>query len=90
MSIECYIALFGAMFVRNIISGSAVFTMTTAPIAGGFQRGAAMILGLIIADYFFILLAISGQAFIAESMGNTFTAIKYMCRLLNLDGYKAI
>ncbi|MDK1286878.1 LysE family translocator [Pseudoalteromonas umbrosa] len=79
MTIESYLALFSAMFIVGIIPGPAVFAITTASMTGGFQRGAAMTLGLILADYFFILLAVSGLAFIAESMGSTFAIIKYLC-----------
>lgn len=79
VTIESYIALFSAMFIVGIIPGPAVFAITTASITGGFRRGAAMTLGLIIADYFFILLAVFGLAFIADAMGGAFTIIKYIC-----------
>nr|WP_052262109.1 LysE family translocator [Pseudoalteromonas luteoviolacea] len=79
VTIESYIALFSAMFIVGIIPGPAVFAITTASMTGGFRRGAAMTLGLIIADYFFILLAVSGLAFIADAMGSAFTIIKYIC-----------
>ncbi|KZN30459.1 hypothetical protein N480_05760 [Pseudoalteromonas luteoviolacea S2607] len=79
MSIESYIALFSAMFVVGIIPGPAVFAITTTSITGGFRRGAAMTIGLVLADYVFILLAVSGLAFVAESMGSAFAIIKYSC-----------
>ncbi|ESP92268.1 LysE family translocator [Pseudoalteromonas luteoviolacea] len=79
MTIESYIALFFAMFIVGIIPGPAVIAITTASMTGGFRRGAAITVGLVFADYVFILLAVSGLAYIAESMGNAFAIIKYLC-----------
>ncbi|KZN54472.1 hypothetical protein N474_01775 [Pseudoalteromonas luteoviolacea CPMOR-2] len=79
MSLESYIALFSAMFVVGIIPGPAVFAITTTSLSGGFRRGASMTLGLVVADYVFILLAVSGLSFIAETMGSAFAIIKYLC-----------
>ncbi|MCF2860132.1 LysE family translocator [Pseudoalteromonas sp. SMS1] len=79
MSIESYIALFSAMFIVGIIPGPAVFAIMTTSLTGGFRRGASMTLGLVVADYVFILLAVSGLSLIAESMGSAFAIIKYVC-----------
>ena len=79
MTIENYIALFITMFVVAAIPGPAVFTIVSASITDGFKRGAYMTAGLILADYVFILLAISGLAYVAEILGNAFVVIKYLC-----------
>lgn len=79
MTIENYFALFIAMFVVAAIPGPAVFAITSASITSGFKRGALMTLGLVLADYIFIILAISGLSFVAELMGEAFIFLKYLC-----------
>lgn len=79
MSFESFFGLFIAMVIVAVIPGPAVFTITTASMTGGFKRGFYMTAGLVMADYIFILLAVSGLAFIAELMGSAFIYVKYLC-----------
>ncbi|KAF7781121.1 hypothetical protein PRUB_b0242 [Pseudoalteromonas rubra] len=79
MTFEHYMALFIAMFVVAIIPGPAVFAITSASLASGCKRGIFMTAGLLLADYVFILLAISGLAVVAEVLGGAFVIIKYLC-----------
>ena len=79
MTYEQYLALFFAMFIVAVIPGPAVFAVTSASVVGGFQRGAFMTLGIVLADYVFIVLAISGLSYVAELMGDAFILIKYLC-----------
>jgi threonine/homoserine/homoserine lactone efflux protein len=79
VTIENYIALFIAMFVVALIPGPAVLAITSASVVGGFKRGVYMAAGFICADYVFIILAVSGLSFLAETMGNAFVIIKYSC-----------
>ena len=67
------------MFVVAIIPGPAIFAITSASVIGGFKRGVYMTAGLVISDYVFIILAISGLSFVAEVMGQAFVIIKYLC-----------
>jgi threonine/homoserine/homoserine lactone efflux protein len=79
MAAENYIALFIAMFVVALVPGPAVLAITSASVVGGFKRGVYMAVGFVCADYVFIILAVSGLSFLAETMGNTFIIIKYSC-----------
>lgn len=79
MTFESFLALATAMIVMAIIPGPAVFSITSSSLVGGFKRGVYMTAGLILADYVFILLAISGLAIVAEVMGAAFVIIKYLC-----------
>lgn len=79
MSFESFIGLFFAMTLVAALPGPAVAAITTASITGGFKRGFAMTLGLVMADYIFILLAVSGLTVIAEAPGPAFAVLKYAC-----------
>ncbi|TMP39841.1 LysE family translocator [Pseudoalteromonas rubra] len=79
MTFEHYLALFVAMFLVAVIPGPAVFAITSASVASGYKQGISMTLGLLLADYVFILLAISGLAVVAEVLGGAFVIIKYLC-----------
>ncbi|AZZ96169.1 LysE family translocator [Pseudoalteromonas sp. R3] len=79
MTFEHYLALFIAMFLVAVIPGPAVLAITSASVASGYKRGISMTLGLLLADYVFILLAISGLAVVAEVLGGAFVIIKYLC-----------
>ena len=79
MTFEGFIGLFAAMFVVAIIPGPAVFAISSASMSGGLRRGLNMTIGLLLADFVFILLAVSGLAFVAETFGPFFTILKYCC-----------
>ncbi|MCF2907103.1 LysE family translocator [Pseudoalteromonas sp. DL2-H2.2] len=79
MTFEHYLALFIAMFLVAVIPGPGVFAITSASIARGLKQGVNMTVGLLLADYLFILLAISGLAVVAEVLGSAFVIIKYLC-----------
>ena len=69
MSFESFIGLFFAMAIVAALPGPAVVAITTASLTGGFKRGLAMTMGLVMADYVFILLAVSGLTIITEALG---------------------
>jgi threonine/homoserine/homoserine lactone efflux protein len=79
LTTEGFIGLFISMFIVAVIPGPAVFSIVTTSMRGGFGRGFNMTLGLLLADFVFILLTISGLGVIAESIGPLFTIIKYLC-----------
>ncbi|BBN83344.1 threonine transporter RhtB [Pseudoalteromonas sp. A25] len=79
MSFEGFLGLFIAMVVVAVIPGPAVLTITTASVTGGFKRGLYMTIGLVLADYIFIILAILGLSHISELMGEAFIYVKYVC-----------
>lgn len=79
MTIEGFIGLFITMFIVAATPGPAVFSISSASMSGGFSRGLNMTVGLLLADFLFILLVVSGLAFVAESLGLFFTILKYFC-----------
>ena len=79
MTIVGFIGLFAAMFIVAIIPGPAVFAISSASMSGGFRRGLNMTTGLLLADFVFILLVVSGLSFVAETLGPFFTILKYCC-----------
>ncbi|OHU87710.1 MULTISPECIES: LysE family translocator [Pseudoalteromonas] len=79
MTLDTYLALFSAMFIVAIVPGPAVFAISSTAMVGGFRRGAFMTVGILCADYIFILFAVSGLSHLAQLMGSTFIAVKYLC-----------
>lgn len=79
MTFEHYIVLFITMFIVGIVPGPAVFAIATTATTDGFKRGVYMTAGLLLADYVFILLALSGLSYVAELLGEAFVLIKYAC-----------
>ena len=67
-----------AMAVLAAIPGVSVLTVSARSAAYGFTHGAFTALGIVIGDILFILLAIFGLAFLAESMGHLFVWLKYL------------
>jgi len=79
LTIEGFIGLFTTMFVVAVIPGPAVFAISSSSMSGGLRRGLNMILGLLLADFVFILLVVSGLAFVAQTLGPLFIITKYCC-----------
>jgi len=78
MSITGALALFGAMFILAVIPGPGVIVVAARSMTSGFSHGAVTALGIVLGDYVFILLCISGLSILAETMGGVFTTIKYL------------
>lgn len=74
---EGLVGLFISMLIIAVIPGPAVFAITTTSMNGGFRRGLNMTIGLLLADFVFILLAVSGLGILAASIGPAFVVIKY-------------
>lgn len=66
------------MAVLAAIPSVSVLTVSARSAAYGFMHGAFTALGIVIGDILFILFAIFGLAFLAESMGNLFVWVKYL------------
>lgn len=79
MTIEEIVGLFVTMFIVAVIPGPAVLAIFSASISGGFRSGLNMTIGLVLADFVFILLVVSGLAFVAEVLGPLFILLKYCC-----------
>lgn len=71
-------ALFGTMLVLAAIPGPGVLAVVARSLSAGFTHGAATACGIMLGDYVFILLSVSGLAYVAEAMGTAFVLIKYL------------
>ncbi|TAE56722.1 MAG: LysE family translocator [Nostocales cyanobacterium] len=78
MTITNIIALFGAMIVLASIPSVSVVAVSTRAATLGFIHGIFTTIGIVLGDIFFIILAIWGLSFLAETMGNLFLLIKYL------------
>jgi len=84
-------AFAGAMFLLAITPGPGVFATISRGLASGFSNAAYVVLGIVIGDIVFLLLAIFGLSAIAHILGDFFVVIKYLggAYLLFL-GYKIL
>ena len=78
MSITSGIALFVAMLLSAAIPGPSVLAVLSRSLSFGWKQGLLVVLGVLIADYIFILLALSGLSALASAMGDFATVIKYV------------
>ena len=72
------ITLFGIMALLAALPSASVALVIARSGTLGVANGAAVIVGIILGDLLFILLAIFGLSFIAETMGSLFIIIKYL------------
>jgi threonine/homoserine/homoserine lactone efflux protein len=78
MTFNSIIALFGAMVVLAAIPSISVLTVSTRSATSGFIHGVFTAMGIVVGDIIFIIIAIWGLSFLAETMGNLFFLIKYV------------
>ncbi|MEZ8381298.1 LysE family translocator [Vibrio splendidus] len=78
MSITSGIALFVAMLLSAAIPGPSVLAVLSRSLSFGWKQGLLVVLGVLIADYIFIFLALSGLTALASAMGEFATVIKYV------------
>ena len=78
MSITSGIALFVAMLLSAAIPGPGVLAVLSRSLSYGWKQGLLVVLGVLIADYIFIFLALSGLSALASAMGEFATVIKYV------------
>ncbi|WP_238178345.1 LysE family translocator [Calothrix sp. 336/3] len=72
------VALFTAMVILAAIPSISVLTVSTKSATSGFIHGVFTTIGIVVGDIFFIILAIWGLSFLAETIGNLFVLIKYL------------
>lgn len=72
------ITLFITMTVLAFIPSISVLTVTTRAATFGFIHGIFTTIGILVGDIIFIIIAIAGLSFLAETMGNLFIVIKYI------------
>ncbi|MBB1463633.1 LysE family translocator [Vibrio sp. SG41-7] len=78
MSITSGIALFVAMLLSAAIPGPSGLAVLSRSLSYGWKQGLLVVLGVLIADYIFIFLALSGLTALASAMGEFATVIKYV------------
>jgi threonine/homoserine/homoserine lactone efflux protein len=91
MTLYSMFAFAGAMFLLAVTPGPGVFATISRALASGFNNASFVVLGIVIGDIIFLLLAISGLSAIATVLGDFFVIIKYLggAYLLYL-GYKIL
>jgi len=76
MSLLSLAAFAGAMFLLAITPGPGVFATVARALASGFGHAAVVVLGIVLGDLVFLLLAIYGLAAAAGLLGDFFTLVK--------------
>ncbi len=91
MTFYTMLAFASAMFLLAITPGPGVFATISRGLASGFNNAAYVVLGIVLGDIIFLLLAIFGLSAIATVLGDFFVIVKYFggAYLLYL-GYKIL
>ena len=66
------------MILLAMIPSPSVFAVVARSIASGFTHGLVTVMGIVVGDFVFILLAIYGLSAIAETMDSLFILVKYL------------
>jgi threonine/homoserine/homoserine lactone efflux protein len=84
-------AFAGAMFLLAITPGPGVFATVSRALASGFANASFVVLGIVLGDLIFLLLAIFGLSAIASILGDFFIVVKYIGGIYLLFlGYKIL
>lgn len=78
MTVFALSGLAGAMFLLAITPGPGVFATVSKALSSGFKHTVPVVLGIVMGDLIFLLLAIYGLAAIAESFNTLFLFIRYL------------
>jgi threonine/homoserine/homoserine lactone efflux protein len=78
MTILSILGLAAAMFILAITPGPGVFATVSKALSSGFRHAVPVVIGIVVGDLIFLLLAIYGLSVIAETFGSLFTVIKYL------------
>lgn len=78
MTFSSIVALFSAMILLAAIPSVSVVAVSTRSATSGFLHGVFTTIGIVIGDIIFIIIAIWGLSFLAQTMGNLFFFIKYL------------
>lgn len=76
MTVESLIALVVAIALFAASPGPAVFAIVARTLASGFWPGALFLLGCVLGDVIYLLLAIFGLTYVASALGEVFAVIK--------------
>ncbi|WP_044419101.1 LysE family translocator [Halarcobacter anaerophilus] len=78
MSLLSLLAFAGAMFLLAVTPGPGVFATISRALASGFTNASFVVLGIVLGDIIFLLLAIFGLKSIALILGDFFIFVKYL------------
>ncbi|KAA3616846.1 MAG: LysE family translocator [Calditrichaeota bacterium] len=78
MTFYTILSLAGAMFLLALTPGPGAFTSFTSSLKHGFNHAIPIVIGIVIGDIFFLLMAIYGLSAIADSIFELFIIIKYL------------
>ena len=76
MTIETSVLFFIAILIFAVTPGPGVFAVIARSLAFGVHRSLAMILGIVISDIVYLLMACKGLSYIAENWSHVFTVIR--------------
>ena len=78
MTFSSITALLGTMIILAAIPSPSVFAVVARTIASGFIHGFITVIGILIGDFVFIILAIYGLSAIAQNLDSLFVVVKYL------------
>lgn len=81
MTVTQFVALLATMLAIAVVPGPSDLLVVGRSIAAGFSHGVAVTVGVIAADYVFILVALFSLGFIANELSAVFAVIRYGCGL---------
>ena len=90
MTVAQFLALLAAMFAIAVVPGPSDLLVVGRSIAAGFSHGVAVTVGVIAADYVFVLVALFSLGFIANELGAVFAVIRYGCGIFLIASGVAI
>lgn len=67
-----------ALFVLAVVPGPGVVACVSKSMTSGLRQAVFVIIGIIVADLFFLLMAIFGLAAVAEILGSFFVIVRYL------------
>ena len=77
MTLFTLLAFGAAMFLLAASPGPGVFATVARALASGFSHAAVLVLGIVVGDLIFLLLAVYGLSAMAEILGSFFSFVKY-------------
>ncbi|MGD9211259.1 MAG: LysE family translocator [Desulfobacteraceae bacterium] len=77
MTIETSFALLMAMIISAAVPGPGVFACVAKALASGFKASTIVILGIVLGNIIFLIIAILGLSAIAQMIGDMFIVIKW-------------
>ncbi|MGF1778925.1 LysE family translocator [Vibrio nomapromontoriensis] len=78
MTITAMITLFIAMILSAAIPGPSVFAVASRSASYGWKQGFLVVLGVLLADYVFIFLALTGLSVVSSLLGEFAIVLKYV------------